>query len=160
MQVPTTPRQPNGILQREIRSFLQGLAERGIHVDASTIVEWVHRFTPFHQEAARSHRHRVGSRWSLDETYIRIAGRWRLLEETLSLRRCLIDEHGGGWLRFQPLTLVKAGSIRSQVAHPVLTMVTLKEKISPSSLPAAFPSSRRSSPSIVDDLDHVAALPG
>ena len=52
------------------------LAERGIHVDPSTIFDWVHHVTPLYQEAARPHRHRVGSRWSIDETCLRIAGRW------------------------------------------------------------------------------------
>jgi len=28
------------------------LAERGIHVDASTVFDWVQRFTPLYQEAA------------------------------------------------------------------------------------------------------------
>jgi transposase-like protein len=52
------------------------LAERGIHVDPSTIFDWVQQFTPLYQEAARSHRRRMGAQWSIDETYIRIAGRW------------------------------------------------------------------------------------
>ena len=52
------------------------LAERGVRVDPSTIFDWVQQFTPLYQEAARSHRGRVGHRWSIDETYIRIAGRW------------------------------------------------------------------------------------
>ncbi len=52
------------------------LAERGILVDPSTIFDWVHHFTPLYQEAARPHRRRVGHQWSIDETYIRIAGRW------------------------------------------------------------------------------------
>lgn len=52
------------------------LAERGVHVDASTVFDWVQRFTPLYQDAARPHRRRVGRRWSIDETYIRIAGTW------------------------------------------------------------------------------------
>ena len=52
------------------------LAERGIHVDPSTIFDWVHQFAPLYQEAARSRCHVVGGRWSVDETYIRIAGVW------------------------------------------------------------------------------------
>src|ERR687894_2535236 len=51
-------------------------AERGVSVDPSTIFDWVQQFTPLYQEAARSRRRRVGQCWSIDETYIRIAGRW------------------------------------------------------------------------------------
>ena len=52
------------------------LAERGVHVDASTVFDWVQRFTPLYKETARPHRHRAGTRWAVDETYIRMAGRW------------------------------------------------------------------------------------
>ncbi len=52
------------------------LAERGVHVDPSTIFDWVQQFTPLYQEAARSRRQAVGRRWSVDETYIRVAGAW------------------------------------------------------------------------------------
>ena len=52
------------------------LAERGIFVDASTLFDWVQHFTPLYQKAARPHRHRVGCRWSVDETYLRMAGKW------------------------------------------------------------------------------------
>jgi len=52
------------------------LAERGVHVDPSTVFDWVQHFTPLYQDAGRAHRHRVGRCWSIDETYLRIAGRW------------------------------------------------------------------------------------
>jgi transposase, IS6 family len=45
--------------------------ERGIQVDHVTIYRWVQRFTPLLAEAARPCRHRVGDRWSVDETYVR-----------------------------------------------------------------------------------------
>ena len=63
------------------------LAERGTHVDASTIFDWVQHFTPLYKEAARPHRRRVGIRWAVDETYIRLAGRWVYAYRA-------IDEHG------------------------------------------------------------------
>ena len=50
------------------------LAERGVHVDASTIFDWVQHFTPRYQEAARAHRHQVRAKWSLDETYVKVMG--------------------------------------------------------------------------------------
>jgi len=50
------------------------LAERGIYVDASTIFDWVQRFTPLYQGVARPHRHRPRGKWSIDETYVKVAG--------------------------------------------------------------------------------------
>ncbi len=51
------------------------LSERHLHVDRSTVHAWVQRFAPLYQEQARAHRHRVGSTWAVDETYIKVAGR-------------------------------------------------------------------------------------
>jgi transposase-like protein len=46
---------------------VEWLAERGIPVDASTVFDWVQKFSPLYEKAAKVHRHRVGSRWSVDE---------------------------------------------------------------------------------------------
>jgi transposase-like protein len=35
------------------------------------------RFTPLLADAARPCRHRVGDCWQVDETYVKVAGRWR-----------------------------------------------------------------------------------
>jgi len=63
------------------------LAERGLDVHHVTIFRWVQRFTPLLVEAARPCRHSPGDRWHVDETYIKIAGRWRYLYRA-------IDQHG------------------------------------------------------------------
>jgi len=63
------------------------LAERGLDVDHVTIFRWVQRFTPLLVDAARPCRHSPGSRWFVDETYIKIAGRWRYLYRA-------VDQHG------------------------------------------------------------------
>jgi transposase, IS6 family len=47
----------------------------------------VQRLTPLYQGAARPHRRRVGQRWSVDETYVRVAGVWQYAYRA-------IDEHG------------------------------------------------------------------
>jgi len=60
----------------------------GCSCHASTVFDWVQRFTPLYKDAARAHRHRVGTRWAVDETYIRLAGRWVYAYRA-------IDEHGG-----------------------------------------------------------------
>jgi DDE domain len=52
-------------------------AERGVEVDHVTIYRWVLRFTPLLADAARPCRHLVGDRWFVDETYVKVAGRWR-----------------------------------------------------------------------------------
>jgi IS6 family transposase len=55
------------------------LAERGIAVDHVTVYRWVQRFSPLFADAARPLRHATGDRWFVDETHVKVAGRWRYL---------------------------------------------------------------------------------
>ncbi|MBA2532888.1 MAG: IS6 family transposase [Nocardioidaceae bacterium] len=61
------------------RDVEQLLAERGVDVDQVTIYRWVQRFTPEFMEAARPRRHVPGDRWFVDETYVKVNGRWTYL---------------------------------------------------------------------------------
>ena len=63
-----------GLSYRDVEELL---AERGVEVDHVTIYRWVQRFTPLLTEAARPCRHAVSDRWQVDETYVKVAGRWR-----------------------------------------------------------------------------------
>ena len=61
-----------GLSYRDVEELL---AERGIDVDHVTIHPWVRRFSPLLVDVARFARHRVGDRWHVDETYVKVAGR-------------------------------------------------------------------------------------
>ena len=75
---------PDTIIALAVRWYLQYrllytdvaelLADRGVHVDASTVFDWVQRFTPFYQDTARPHRHRPRGTWRIDEISIKAAG--------------------------------------------------------------------------------------
>jgi DDE domain len=67
------------------------LAERGIQVDHVTIYRWVQRFTPLLADAARPCRHAVGDRWGVDETYVKVAGRWRYVHRAIDQFGQVID---------------------------------------------------------------------
>ena len=67
------------------------LTERGVEVDHVTIYRWVLRFTPLLAEAARPCRHAVGSRWQVDETYVKVAGRWRYVYRAVDQFGQVID---------------------------------------------------------------------
>jgi transposase-like protein len=67
------------------------LAERGVEVDHVTIYRWVLRFTPLLAEAARPCRHVVGDRWQVDETYVKVAGRWRYIYRAIDQYGQVID---------------------------------------------------------------------
>jgi transposase-like protein len=67
------------------------LAERGIEVDHVTVYRWVQRFTPLLAEAARPCQHRVGDRWQVDETYVKVAGQWRYVYRAIDQFGQIID---------------------------------------------------------------------
>ncbi len=67
------------------------LAERGGHVDRSPVYDWVQLFAPLYQEAARPHRCRVGCRWAVDETYVKVAGVWQYVYRAIDDLGQVID---------------------------------------------------------------------
>jgi hypothetical protein len=73
-----------GLSYRDVEELL---GERGFEVDHVTLYRWVQRFTPLLVDAARPCRHRVGDRWFVDETYVKVAGQWRYVYRA-------IDQHG------------------------------------------------------------------
>jgi transposase, IS6 family len=77
-----------GLSYRDIEELL---AERGIEVDHVTVFRWVQRFTPLLADAARPCRHAVGDRWYVDETYVKVAGRWRYVYRAIDQYSQIID---------------------------------------------------------------------
>ena len=67
------------------------LTESGVEVDHVTVYRWVLRCTPLLAEAARPCRPAVGDRWSVDETYTRVAGQWRYVYRTIDQSGQVID---------------------------------------------------------------------
>jgi transposase-like protein len=77
-----------GLSYRDVEELL---AERGIGVDHVTVYRWVQRFTPLLIDAARPCRHAPGDRWFVDETYVKIAGRWVYLYRAIDQFGQVID---------------------------------------------------------------------
>ncbi len=73
-----------GLSYRDVEELL---AERGIEVDHVTVYRWVQTFTSEFIDSARPARHATGDRWFVDETYVKVAGRWTYLYRA-------IDQHG------------------------------------------------------------------
>jgi IS6 family transposase len=75
-----------GLSYRDVEELL---AERGIEVDHVSVYRWVQRFAPLLADAARPCRHAPGDRWFTDESYLKVAGRWRYLYRA-------VDQFGQG----------------------------------------------------------------
>jgi transposase-like protein len=77
-----------GLSYRDVEELL---TERGIEVDHVTVYRWVQRFTPLLADAARPCRHAVGDRWFVDETFVKVAGRWRYVYRAIDQYGQIID---------------------------------------------------------------------
>lgn len=74
-----------------LRNLEEMMAERGITVDHSTLHRWVIRLVPLLDKAVRRHKRAVGRRWRMDETYIRVRGRWKYLYRAVDTGGQTID---------------------------------------------------------------------
>jgi transposase, IS6 family len=77
-----------GLSYRDVEELL---GERGVEVDHVSVYRWVQRFTPLFADAARPLRHATGDRWYVDETYVKVAGRWRYLYRAVDQYGQVID---------------------------------------------------------------------
>src|SRR6266487_4872633 len=68
-----------------------GIRHPHVAVDHVTISRWVLRFTPLLAKAARPCRHAVGTRWQVDETYVKGAGQWRYVYRAIDQFGQVID---------------------------------------------------------------------
>ena len=66
--------------------------QRGFEVSYETIRVWEFRFAPLVSEKLRSKRRGIaGHSWYLDETYIKVSGRWRYLYRAIDREGNLLD---------------------------------------------------------------------
>ena len=77
-----------GLSYRDVEELL---AERGIDVDQVTVYRWVQAFTPLLLDAAQPCRHMPGDRWFVDQTSVKVAGRWIYLYRAVDQFGQVID---------------------------------------------------------------------
>src|SRR5262245_51957894 len=69
------------------RQLEEMMGERGVAVDHSTLNRWVIKYVPEFEKAFRRRQRPVGRSWRLDETYVKIKGKWAYLY-------CAVDKEG------------------------------------------------------------------
>jgi hypothetical protein len=55
---------------------LELLIERGLEINHMTVWRWVQRYAPELEERTRPHLKPANKSWRVDETYVRVKGRW------------------------------------------------------------------------------------
>ena len=69
------------------RDLAEMMSERGVAVDPSTIFRWVQRYAPEIEKRIRPYRGPRSGSWRVDETYVRVGGKWTYLFRA-------VDKHG------------------------------------------------------------------
>ena len=80
------------------RDVAELLLQRGFTVSHETIRNWEYRFAPHVSESLRNRRRgRAGRSWYLDETYVKVSGRWcylyRAIDRDGNLLDSMLSEH-------------------------------------------------------------------
>ena len=117
------------------------LAERGITVDHVTVYRWVQTFTAEFIDAARPARHVPGRRWFVDETYVKITGRWHYLYRAVDQHGQVIDVLVSTRRNADAARVFFAGALRHALAPVEVT--TDKAPVYPRVLDETVPAARQ-----------------
>jgi transposase-like protein len=74
-----------------LRDAEELFAERGVEADHTTIWRWVQRYGPELEQRLRGHLKPTNKSWRVDETYIRVQGRWCYLYRAIDSSGATID---------------------------------------------------------------------
>lgn len=61
------------------RNIEEMMKERGFGIDHATLNRWVLHYGPLLEKKSRNYKRQVYGSWRMDETYIKIKGKWRYL---------------------------------------------------------------------------------
>jgi transposase-like protein len=61
------------------RNLEEMMAERGVEVDHTTIMRWVHQYSPEIEKKVRRYLKSTNDSWKVDETYIKVKGEYKYL---------------------------------------------------------------------------------
>lgn len=67
------------------------MAEPSVDLTQTTIMRWVQRYTPEFEKRWRRYARSVGTSWRVDETYIRVRGRWTYLYRAVDRQGLTVD---------------------------------------------------------------------
>ena len=74
-----------------LRDLEEIMAERGLRIDHTTIWRWTHVYGPEAQRRLQGQIKYKRSTWHIDETYIKVAGRWKYLFRAVDSSGATVD---------------------------------------------------------------------
>jgi IS6 family transposase len=73
------------------RNVAEIMEERGFSMVHTTIMRWVHEYGPELEKRIRRHLRQTNDSWKVDETYIKIKGKWKYLYRAVDSEGNTID---------------------------------------------------------------------
>jgi transposase-like protein len=73
------------------RDLVEMMAERGIALSHTTILRWVQCYVPEFEKRWRRYAQPVSTSWRMDETYIKVKGRWTYLYLAVDQQGLTVD---------------------------------------------------------------------
>ena len=73
------------------RQLEEMMGERGVAVDHATLNRWVIKYAPEFEKQFRRRQRSVGKSWRMDETYVKIKGKWAYLYRAVDKEGHTID---------------------------------------------------------------------
>lgn len=78
------------------RDIEELMLERGLKIDHSTVNRWVIQYSPLLLKSFKAHKKPVGTSWRMDETYVKVKGKWmyqyRAVDKEGNTIDCLFSE--------------------------------------------------------------------
>jgi len=73
------------------RDVCELMAERGVTLVHSTVMRWVQHYVPVFEKRWMKYARPTGSSWRVDETYIRVKGKWTYLYRAVDKQGQTVD---------------------------------------------------------------------
>ena len=126
-----------------LRHIEEMMQERGVFVDYATVHRWALKMLPVLAAAFRRRQRPAGMSWRMDETYLKVAGRWQYLYRAVDREGSTVD-----FL----LTARRDAAAARRFLEPAIALHGEPEKITIDKIPASTAAIARY------NVDHGAAI--